>query len=216
MANSMVHWNGDIMAVVDTETTGVDPEVHEIYQFTMVPLDSFLNRRTDVLPLDLWIKPNRPECVEETKIQGHKKRVQHACLHGFDSIRAADLLAEYIETLKLPYTPTGTRKRIIPLGHNYGFDLSFIIPWLGKAAYNDIFSVLYRDTMSTALFLNDQRDFNNEKPFCAKVNLTYLATHLGITHGTLHDSLEDCLVTAEVFKRMCQTMVIGQQRGVTE
>ena len=50
MGNSMQHWNGNQLCVVDVETTGLDLFWHEIIQLCILPLDSDINPRTDVSP----------------------------------------------------------------------------------------------------------------------------------------------------------------------
>ena len=52
-------------------------------------------------------------------------------------------------------------KKIAPLGHNYGFDKSFITTWLGDALYNLMFDYHVRDSVIADHKLNDKSYFRN-------------------------------------------------------
>jgi DNA polymerase III epsilon subunit-like protein len=60
----------------------------------------------------------------------------------------------------------------------------------------------YRDSMVSANFVNDVYDSINEPCPFPKINLKYLASTLKIEHKGAHNALADCLVTAEIYKRL--------------
>ena len=62
--NCMRHWNGDHLVVLDLETTGLRPGWHEIWQIALLPLDSNLDMRKDVLPFDILIEPEHMERID--------------------------------------------------------------------------------------------------------------------------------------------------------
>jgi DNA polymerase III epsilon subunit-like protein len=211
MANSMVHWNGNVLCAMDVETTGLDPHHHEIWQIAILPLDSNIEVRKDVMPFCIEIKPEHPERANEDiqhKLSNREAYIK-ACERGFDQEKAKDLLEIWIERLKLPCTEFGTPKRIMPLGQNFGFDKGFITRWLGVEMYNQYFDYHYADTMVAAMYLNDRAGMHAEPIPFSKINLTYLASTLKIDHPRAHTALGDCVVTAEVYKQMLRQGLLG-------
>lgn len=110
---------------------------------------------------------------------------------------AADLFERWVEKLDLP-----ERKRISPLAHNWPFDRSFIMDWLGPKTFGIYVDGRFRDTMSTAIAINDIYDFVNEPTPFAKVNLGYLASSLKMKHVGAHNALADCAMTVKVYKTL--------------
>lgn len=203
----MQHWNGSQMCSIDTETTGLKSHWHEIVQIAILPLDSNLEPRQDVLPFYINMIPNHPERIDRTAVKVNK--LVNMSKTGHDSEKAKDLLRDWISKLGLPCTKYGTPKRLIPLGQNYTFDRGFIMAWLGLDEYNEFFSHTYADTMITATYLNDRAAMHGEKVPFSKINLAYLASTLKIPHERGHDALQDTIVTAKVYKRMLQEGVLG-------
>ena len=210
MKNSMEHWNGSQMCVMDLETTGLDPYWHEIIQLCVLPLDSNYKPRKDVMPFYIEMRPNFPERIDDEAMTVNKLDACKIATRGFDSEKAKDLLRDWIEKLDLPYTKSGAfRKRIIPLGQNFGFDRAFLIRWLGIDEYNEFFEYFYQDTMIVAQYLNDRASMHGEKVPFSKVNLTWLANKLNVKIERAHDALSDCVATAEVYRQLVMQGVLG-------
>lgn len=209
MANSMQHWNGHQIAAIDVETSGLDPYWHEILQIAVLPLDSNLRPRTDIIPFNLDLKPEFPHRIEKEAIKVNKLDIQRICLRGHDQDKAIDMFEDWVSRLGLPYTPSGERKRIIPLAHNYCFDKPFIQRWLGVKRYSSIFDSRYRDTMSLSVFLNDRAAMHAEKVPYSKNNLSWLCTKLNVPLERAHDAMQDCAATAEVYRKLLQQGLIG-------
>ncbi len=209
MGKSMRHWNGNQVCVIDTETTGLDPNWHEIVQLCILPLDSNFDTRKDVPPFYLNFKPDTPDHADPEALRINGLKLAELAISGIDKEKARDLLIDWVKKLKLPSTTYGTMKKIIPLGQNYSFDLSFIKAWLGVDEYNDIFDYHYRDTMVAALYLNDRAGMHAEKVPYSKVSLRYLASTMKIPYDRGHDALGDCLITAQVYKRLVMEGLVG-------
>jgi DNA polymerase III epsilon subunit-like protein len=208
----MQHWNGDQMCAIDIETTGLDPSWHEIIQIAIVPLDSNIRPRKDILPFYIQIKPESPERADREAMNVNRMDFAHLAQVGHDPEKAKDLLRDWTEKLKLPYSKYGAqRKRIIPLGQNYSFDMGFIKKWLGIPMYEEFFSHMFRDTMTVAAYLNDRAACHAEDVPFAKQNLRFLAKRLNVTYeeGRAHDALQDCLVAAEVYRQMINRGLLG-------
>lgn len=199
---AMQHWNNKMMAVMDTETTGLDPNFHEMVQLCIIPLDANFNPLKGVIPFYVNLKPNFPERVDAKALEVNKMDMAKIMTEGFDRDKAIDMLIEWYKKLGIRGNAYGNPNKIMPLGQNYQFDKAFIQAWLGVELYNELFDYHYRDTMCSALYLNDRAGMRAEKVPFPKVNLQYLATTLGIKSERAHDALSDCLVTAEVYKKL--------------
>lgn len=208
MATSMVHWNGNQVCVIDTETTGLDPNYHEIIQICILPLDSNFDVRKDIAPFLLELKPEHPERASREAMALNRMDFRKIAVRGIDPLKAIDLLESWIEKLKLPVLPSGNPRKIIPLGQNFAFDRAFMIKWLTSDQFNLWFHYHYRDTMLAATYLNDRAGMQGEKVPFSKVSLSWLTNKLDVPLERAHDALEDCLATAEVYKRLLQRMLV--------
>lgn len=200
---SMIHWNGDQVCAIDCETTGTNPSYHEIIQIAVLPLHSDFTIRKDIMPFCVNLKPDFPERIDMEAIGVSRVALPDLINSGIDRIAAIDLLDQWIDKLKLVYTRGYKRKRIRPLGHNYGFDKSFIMQWLGEEQYNEWFSYVEYDSMSSANYINNHCAMNNVKIPFTRVSLSQLCNVFNIDHSGAHDALEDCRMAAEVYRQLC-------------
>jgi len=200
----MKHLNGDLVCAVDVETTGLDARKYDVYEVAVVPLDSQLKPRSDILPFHVVMKPGRCWIGEGGSLTGefqsdavqlNKETFTMALRSGADPEESCEGFERWFENLHL-----AEGKRIVPLGQNYAFDKAFMIEWLGALHYEHFFHYHYRDTMHVALFLNDLAWFNgNEIPF-PKVSLGYLCSQLKIKNEKAHSALADAQAEAEVYR----------------
>jgi len=210
MKNSMQHWNGCQLCAIDTETTGLDAYWNEIIQIAILPLDQNIEPRKDVTPFYIEMRPEHPERIDPKAMSVNNLNLATIMNRGFDQEKSKDLLRDWVDKLELPFTKSGIfRKRIIPLAQNYAFDQAFIKHWLGIDMYNELFDYSFADTMTVATYLNDRAAMHGEPVPFSKINLSYLASTLKIEHGGAHDALQDCLVTAKVYKRMTMHGLLG-------
>lgn len=206
--NTQFHWNGNHLCAIDVETTGLDPNYHEIIQIAILPLDAEIKPRQDILPFYIEIKPEFPERVSREAMKINKLNLATIMNRGSDKFAAIDKLEKWVSKLGLPVTKYGNPKKILPLGQNYGFDRAFMIQWLTPAMYNYLFDYHSRDTMVAALYLNDRANMKAEPIPFSKVKLTYLATKFDIQYDRAHDALCDCATTAEVYRQLLLRGVI--------
>lgn len=199
---SLVNMNGHLLCAIDTETTGLDFRQHEVIQVAILPLDEHLKPNKKYLPFNMHIKPTKLDTIQPQALKVNKVNLQELMLHGMDPFQAADLLDEWFEKLNLPI-----RKKIIPLGQNFGFDKGFLKEWLGELSYARLFDYHNRDTMVAALYLNDRAVVHGNKPPFPKVNLSYIANQLEVEHSQAHDALADCVIVAECYRRMMRSFV---------
>jgi len=211
-AVSMETWNGNQMAVIDVETTGLRPYFHEIVQICILPLDSNCDPRKNILPFYINIKPESPERWNPEARELNRELFVKCLESGHDEEKAKDLLRDWIKKLKLPLTKWGNPHKIIPLGHNFAYDQAFLKAWLWDE-YEEFFDGRFRDTMVTAAYLNDRACFHANKIEFPKINLRYLASCLKIDMATreyrAHDAMADCLTTAKIYKEFCKRGLLG-------
>ena len=202
--NGMIHLNGNCLCAIDVETTGSNPRKHDILQIAVLPLDSQIKPRKDIVPYYLNFIPNKDAAdIDWEACAVSQINLAHLTLNGVDQYRAADLFEEWVTRLKLP-----PGKRISPLAQNWLFDRSFIVEWLGAKMFEYLIDGRYRDTMAVANYCNDKADFMGEAFPYQKVNLPYLCNTLHVDRiGKAHDALSDCYATAEVYRRMLKGLL---------
>ena len=193
----MIHLNGHIICAIDVETTGLNPYEHEIVEITFLPLDSNFKARKDVPIFDIRMKPENEEAIDWDAFKVTKIDFYKLMETGLDKYDAAELFIEWFEKLRL-----AENKRIMPLAHNWQFDSGFIKAWLGPKNFHFHIDGRNRDTMCTALALNDRADRKSEPEPFPKVNLSYLCNKLNVPHERAHSALGDCVATAELYKEL--------------
>ena len=195
----MIHLNGNILCVIDCETTGLDPLMHSIWQFTCLPLDFRLDPHSEIGVFDVQLQPTTEHY--DSKALSRSKFAE-AMTQGLAAEVGANLFHEWFERL-----PLGFKKRIMVLAHNWPFDREFIRNWLGDASFDYYFDPRYRDTMALAAALNDVCDVHaNRVPF-NKHTLRGIANILEVEWDDLsaHNSLYDANKTAQVYKKLVHT-----------
>lgn len=192
-----VHFNGNLLCAVDTETTGLDPENNSIIELCILPLlpDYSINKK---LPMfNMLMQPIPGKKIDQEALQINKIDLVNLMTKCLDAYKVADLLVDWFDKLNL-----GMYKRIVPLAQNWPFDRGFLISWLGAKTFELLFDKSYRDTMTFATSLNDRADMRNEKIPFPKQGLKYLCTQFGIVNPDPHRALGDCVTTAEVYKNL--------------
>ena len=111
----MVHLNGNLLAAIDLETTGLQAGYHEPIQIAVVPLNSDIRPLEGVRPFYTTIKPLFPERQEKAGYV-HGLKMEDLILHSPEAGKVQDLLVEWWESLDLPFGKT-----LIPLAHNWAF-----------------------------------------------------------------------------------------------
>jgi DNA polymerase III epsilon subunit-like protein len=191
----MLTLNGNVIAAVDLETTGLLDAYHEIVQVCVLPLDGNLDPM-DISPFVMYVKPEHPERASEMamKVNGLDMDMLLNCP---DQWQVADCFDEWFATLDLP-----ADKKFIYLTQNAPFDIAFMKQWLGLLGFEKYFHRRGRDTMFMAAGLNDQAAWKNKPIPFHRVGLKDLCKTFGVTLDNHHDALADCIATAKVYREL--------------
>jgi DNA polymerase III epsilon subunit-like protein len=195
--SGLVHLNGDLLASIDLETTGLQAGYHEPIQIAIVPLNSDIRPLEGVRPFYTTIRPEHPERHEARAGYVHGIKMEDLILHAPTSGRVQDLLVEWWERLELPLGKT-----LVPLAHNWAFESGFLRAWLGVDLTQTLFLGHARDAMLYALALNDKAAFMGLPVPFNKVGLGSLCRHFKIHNPAPHDALCDALAEAECYRAM--------------
>ena len=202
MANSMYHLNGNILCAVDVETTGFIPGFHDMWQIAVLPLDGEIQPSKNTMPFYMNMQVKRPENISKKAIKIANIDFYTAQKRAVDPWTAADMFDEWFQALKLPIY-----KKICPLASNWPFDRAFIIDWLGNETFQQLFHPHYRDTMVAALYDNDIANHRADKVEYHHVSLSALAHKMDVVNAKAHDALQDCITTAEVYRRLIMSRI---------
>jgi len=189
-----------LMAAVDLETTGTQPGFHEIIQIAVVPLDSDFKPHAGTRPFYTHIRPEHPERESEAAKQKHKIPMSELMLHAPTQDQVKDWLEDWFNNLRLPF-----KRCLVPLAHNWAFESSFLKAWLGVEMTDQIFHSHARDSMLTAIALNDRAVCAGQNMLFERVGLGPLCAKLNIVNTNPHDALADCLASAELYKTLLRT-----------
>lgn len=196
----MIHANGHLICAIDTETSGLDPDEHCIWQLAVIPLNNDLEPSEDHYPFNIEMDLSKWDNIDYQYLS--KKKIEWLGIHGMNPNVALDLFVEWIERLGLP-----ERKRIMPLAHNWPFDRSFIEKWMGPKSFNLYIDAQYRDTMTSTVLINDTDAWGGKDYHFAKHKLSFVCNQLGLEcePTMFHDAYYDAIMTAKAYKRICQT-----------
>lgn len=199
--NSLLALNGNMMAAMDVETTGLMAGYHEIVQVAIVPLDSDIRPSKEHRPFNVLIKPEHPERADKRATKVHGMDMDMLLTNGLDKWRAADMLEEWVHGLDLPFS-----KKLVPLAHNYPFEKGFISNWLGQETYDALFYYHHRDSQVVGALCNDLASFWGEKIPFNKVSLAVMCKRFGIVNDNAHDALADSLACAELYRALIKSL----------
>lgn len=198
--SSLINLNGELLCAVDVETTGLVPGYHEIIQIAVVPLNSELEPNPELRPFYMNIAPDFPE-RGKSGAEGVHGITTESLLGNVSQEESADLFDQWFVRLELPY-----RKRLVPLAHNWAFERSFLLPWLGLQTFSELWSGHPRDTLIFGAMLNDVAIWaGKEAPF-PQLSLTYMCNKMGVRLIDAHDALPDCLATAALYRELIRTL----------
>lgn len=177
------------LAFIDTETTGLLPEQHEIIEIGLVLVDQSLSKDKKLVLniVDEWEAKIKPEHLENAdpvalKICHYKEE---------DWVLALSLK----EAIKIFAEKTVDSMMV---GQNVPFDHSFLEKAFSKTGVENKMHYHKLDTISiafTKLYSYEEVD---------KLSLRVLCEYLGVKNERAHSALSDARATFEVFKKLME------------
>jgi DNA polymerase III alpha subunit (gram-positive type) len=153
------------------------------------------------------MKPESPETVDYaslSQIGVSRQKLELHTLHGVDQEKGLELMLRWVEKLELP-----PQRRLCVIAQNWPFDRQFVMNWMGKSLFNDIFHPHYRDLIPTIQFINDLYYTKGADVTYRQCNLGLLCRHFGIDNTVKHEALNDAVATAEVYRRILSRYSAG-------
>lgn len=195
---SLVHLNNHLLCAIDIETTGLDPDVHEILQLAILPLDNNLYIRKDLPHFDIYMKPNRPQKIDQKAMTVNNVRLSDIMTSGIDQFAAFELFEHWFQKLRLM-----EGKRIVPLAYNWPFEAGFLREWMGHENFNHYIDGHYRCAMQAVNFVNDRADFSGAQCPFPKRSLSEVCkvAQVEVLHN-VHDALYDSMLTASLYRKL--------------
>ncbi len=193
----MLHFNSHLPCIIDVETTGTDPLLHEMWQIAILPLSDDLQPHDEIIPFSFYLRVEKPEAIDPAAMHKTRTKFLHSQPTAMNPLYCLDLFNLWFERLNLPLY-----KRILPIGMNWPFDRDFLIAWMGRDLFQQIFWGIYRDVMAIATYLNDVSSFFGHSVPFHHVNLSTLCQLTDIQNHSPHDALQDCIATAAVYRKL--------------
>ncbi len=195
----MRHLNDNILCSVKCELTGPDPNVHELIEISVLPLDSLLDVHKQFSMFNMRMSPRNVDDIDYSFCRLSRKNIAEAILRGHDRDKVAELFESWYTTLRVK-----EKKRIIPLAHGWPRERSILINWLGYNTFHSMFSEDYRDILIAAHYVNDRQCSRAESCVFNKQDLAWLARKMNVDQIQSGSPTSDCLTIAQVYKRMLQ------------
>ncbi len=175
------------LAFIDTETTGLDVERHEIIQIGGVVVEPKTNPDGSVAydiveEFEIKVKPEHIETAEKVALR----------VNGYDE-------AEWVFafTLKEAMTSFAEKtKDAIMVGHNLAFDFAFLMRAFSVTGVENKMHYHKLDTISIAFAKSKKREDID------KFSLYYLCQIFGIENKRAHTALADARATFELYKKL--------------
>lgn len=181
---------------IDLETTGLDPNYHEIIQVAAILLDKNLKE------IGQFSSLVRPEFPQRGINKGYNT-YERSKINVIDLQKAPSLeqvIIGFHQWLQNMGVDLSTPGEIALLGQNIKFDYQFLEKAFAKCHLFFPFDYHAIDISSiyTALYIA------NEKELPEKVSLTNILTDLGLKNRQPHNAAEDARATTEAFKKLIE------------
>jgi hypothetical protein len=194
------HLNENVLCGVRTYLTGDDPEIHEIIEVAVVPFGIDFELHRKFMLFNMRMRPSILQPDDDFKgCKLSRKEIADTCLRAFDADKVADLLLDWFQSMNL-----GSKKRLIPLTHNFPVERANLVKWLGTEGYREIFSEDHRDLMVAAHYMNDRVGCKFEPVPFSKQTLPWIAKQCNIPPVERGTCLSEANQMGETYKRMLQ------------
>lgn len=202
MKHSLVHLNGDQLISLWIETTGDEPQYHEIIHIGARVVQSDWENMPGVPPIDCLMRPNHPR-----REQRLSSKTAQAIAYGLTQETGFNLFCDWFDRVRANLRMKDGKK-FVPIVTNICKTLGHLRAWFG-GTFEHFFQVDgIRDTLTIAHFFNDYSDWcNTNAPFPLAKRLTGFAKRLGIEYEpTLR---EDALYMSDLQRKVYKKMLLN-------
>lgn len=211
----MMNLNGCSLVSIDVETTGLTPGYHEIYQIGAIALNSNLEPLEGSVPLDLWIRPENFSNIDYAALEMTQEQFFSKISLGISSERGLELWEYWVKSqVKL-----AEGKKIMFVGQNIAqHDIPFLKSWWGNHYHQQYIHHHVRDTMLTAICLNDMADYLREPFPFPRMDLRNLMSYLGFENieRNQHDAVYDAYCAAKIYRAQVRMYLSDMKRGLDD
>ncbi len=187
------------LAFVDVETTGFDPDKHEVIEIGCVLVSQNWPSLASASATSRGGEGDKPvfEVVEEFELKVKPEHIETADptslrVNGYDPDQWV-LAYNLPEAMKIFAAKT---EGAIMVGHNVCFDFSFIDKAFKKSGVENKMHYHKLDTISIAFAkLHGEKD-------TTKFSLRFLCEYFGIENKKAHTALPDARATFEIYKKL--------------
>lgn len=192
---------------IDTETTGLDPEVHHVIQIggICLEIDTETNECRVIGVLDRMVNPgNDVEIPEEiTKITGLTRQM----LNTAGTIDQAITDLNRLLFMPIPVNASPMPAEVFVVGHNLGFDLGFLNAACGEFDRSRNHLKIHWPTNFTTHCTIGISSFH----FGRRLKLQDLCVELGITRPKwMHRAFADAAAAAACYCKLQQIRKVGR------
>lgn len=191
---AMTHLNKHQLCSIGLVTSGPNPDLHDIIEICVMPLDAQLKLYKKFMPYCLTFKPQRSNFEDITL---SKAKLAKAHMNGMCPIDSIYLFQEWHKKMEL-----GFNKKLVPLAFDWPFKRAFIQKWLGYHDFELLFNWQYRDLLPSTTFLNDRADFKCEKYPYNKHLLRWITTQLKVDFQNDDDAMDEALAVSECYVKI--------------
>lgn len=175
------------LAFIDLETTGLDPEKHEIIEIGCILvepiyIDGKLSDLKKLEEIEIKVRPTNISTADPEALRINRYS-EIDWLFAVDLPKAIELLAQKTDGA-------------VMVAHNISFDWSFLSKAFSQTGVVNKMSYHRLDLLSIA-FAKLHRDDRLQK-----YNLWSLAEYFGINNEKAHTALADVQTTLEIYKRL--------------
>lgn len=194
----MQHLNQNLLCAIGLETTGPDPNRHELAEVCVLPMNHMLVTHPDLLLFNMKMKIEMPEEIDLAHTRLTKTEVAELTQSGNPRDTVAEYFLKWFKEMEMPF-----RKKIIPLCFNFAYGRAVLMNWLGHEIYHEIFREDYRDPLIAAHFINDRHDVRAEHVPFSKQDMRWIAKQLNIEVVELGGSAcADAYTTCEMYRKL--------------
>lgn len=180
-----------MLAVIDTETTGLVAGRNEIIQLAVIIVDEeTMNFKDKFVTL---IKP-----MHESNISQEALKVNRITMEDLDK---APTPLQVRNAFYQWHDEMYDGEKITPLGHNFNFDERFLKHFFGDEMYNERFGYHTEDTLNSAKFLRRA----GKIPKGISLSLSSLCDYYNIPIKA-HDALGDVFATLHLYKKLLEVI----------